>query len=232
MLLKSAVVVLLIGLAACQGNQEKELKLETQQQKVSYSIGMDIGKNLKQNEIAIEMDALARGIKDALADSSTKPLLTAAQIEETMQKFQQDMMAKQNEKTNAMSSKNKNEGDAFLAENAKKEGVVVLPSGLQYKIIKAGSGPKPKATDEVTTHYRGTLIDGTEFDSSYKRGQPTSFPVNGVISGWTEALQLMPVGSKWQLFIPSNLAYGERGAGGTIGPNSTLIFDIELLAIK
>lgn len=232
MLFKSAVVVLLIGLAACQGNQEKELKLETQQQKVSYSIGMDIGKNLKQNEIDIEMEALARGIKDALADSSTKPLLTAAQIEETMQQFQQDMMAKQNEKTNAMSSKNKSVGDAFLAENAKKEGVVVLPSGLQYKIIKAGNGPKPKATDEVTTHYRGTLIDGTEFDSSYKRGQPTSFPVNGVISGWTEALQLMPVGSKWQLFIPSNLAYGERGAGGTIGPNSTLIFDIELLAIK
>ncbi len=232
MLFKSAVVVLLIGLAACQGNQEKELKLETQQQKVSYSIGMDIGKNLKQNEIDIEMEALARGIKDALADSSTKPLLTAAQIEETMQQFQQDMMAKQNEKTNAMSSKNKSAGDAFLAENAKKEGVVVLPSGLQYKIIKAGNGPKPKATDEVTTHYRGTLIDGTEFDSSYKRGQPTSFPVNGVISGWTEALQLMPVGSKWQLFIPSNLAYGERGAGGTIGPNSTLIFDIELLAIK
>jgi len=141
-------------------------------------------------------------------------------------------MAKQNEKANAMSGKNKNEGDLFLAENAKKGGVVVLPSGLQYKIIKAGNGRKPKATDEVTTHYRGTLIDGTEFDSSYKRGQPTSFPVNGVIAGWTEALQLMPVGSKWQLFIPSNLAYGERGSGGVIGPNGALVFDIELIAIK
>jgi FKBP-type peptidyl-prolyl cis-trans isomerase len=221
-----------MGLLACQGNSEKKIALETQKQKVSYSIGMDIGKNLKQNEIDVEMEALARGIKDALADSGSTPLLTQAQIEETMQKFQQEMMVKQNEKVNAMSGKNKNEGEVFLVENAQKEGVVALPSGLQYKIVKAGNGPKPKLTDEVTTHYRGTLTDGTEFDSSYKRGQPTSFPVNGVIAGWTEALQLMPVGSKWQLFIPSNLAYGERGAGGVIGPNATLVFEIELLAIK
>jgi FKBP-type peptidyl-prolyl cis-trans isomerase len=221
-----------MGLLACQGNSEKKIALETQKQKVSYSIGMDIGKNLKQNEIDVEMEALARGIKDALADSGSTPLLTQAQIEETMQKFQQEMMVKQNEKENAMSGKNKNEGEVFLVENAQKEGVVALPSGLQYKIVKAGNGPKPKLTDEVTTHYRGTLTDGTEFDSSYKRGQPTSFPVNGVIAGWTEALQLMPVGSKWQLFIPSNLAYGERGAGGVIGPNATLVFEIELLAIK
>jgi FKBP-type peptidyl-prolyl cis-trans isomerase len=221
-----------MGLLACQENSEKKMTLETQKQKVSYSIGMDVGRNLKQNGIDVEIDALARGIKDALADSGSTPLLTQAQIEETMQQFQQEMMAKQNEKANAMSGKNKSEGDMFLAENAKKEGVVVLPSGLQYKIIKAGSGPKPKLTDEVTTHYRGTLIDGIEFDSSYKRGQPTSFPVNGVIAGWTEALQLMPVGSKWQLFIPSNLAYGQRGAGDTIGPNATLVFDIELIAIK
>lgn len=206
------------------------MALETDKQKVSYSIGLDIGKNLKQSEIDVELEALMRGIKDATTDST--PLLTQAQIQETMQKFQQEMMNKQNEKANAMSDKNKTAGEAFLAENAKKEGVITLPSGLQYKVIKAGTGKKPKATDEVTTHYRGTLIDGTEFDSSYKRGQPTSFPVNGVIAGWTEALQLMPVGSKWQLFIPSNLAYGPRGAGGTIGPNATLIFDIELLAIK
>ena len=232
MLFKSAVVVLLSGLVACQGNQEKKVTLETHEQKVSYSIGMDIGKNLKQNEIAVEMDALARGIKDALGDSSTKPLLSAAQIEETMQKFQQDMMTKQSEKTNAVAIKNKTAGELFLAENAKKEGVVVLPSGLQYKIIKAGTGPKPKVTDQVTTHYRGTLIDGTEFDSSYKSGQPLNYPVNNFISGWIEALQLMPVGSKWQLFVPSNLAYGERGNGSVIGPNSALIFDLELLAIK
>ena len=232
MLFKSAVVVLFSGLVACQGNQEKKVTLETHEQKVSYSIGMDIGKNLKQNEIDIEMDALARGIKDALGDSSTKPLLTAAQMEETMQKFQQDMMAKQSEKANVMSQKNKSAGDAFLADNAKKEGVVVLPSGLQYKIIKVGTGPKPKVTDEVTTHYRGTLLDGTEFDSSYKDGQPTTYRVNGFIAGWVEALQLMPVGSKWQLFVPSNLAYGERGNGSVIGPNAALIFDLELLAIK
>lgn len=206
------------------------MALETDKQKVSYSIGLDIGKNLKQSEIDVELEALMRGIKDATTDST--PLLTQAQIQETMQKFQQEMMNKQNEKANAMSDKNKTAGEAFLAENAKKEGVITLPSGLQYKVIKTGTGKKPKATDEVTTHYRGTLIDGTEFDSSYKRGQPTSFPVNGVIAGWTEALQLMPVGSKWQLYIPSNLAYGPRGAGGTIGPNATLIFDIELLAIK
>jgi len=232
MLFRSTAALLLMGLLACQGNQEKNMTLETQKQKVSYSIGMDIGRNLKQNEIDVEMGALARGIKDAMADSNSTPLLTQAQIEETMQKFQQEMMVKQNEKANAMSGKNKNAGEMFLAENAKQEGVVVLPSGLQYKIIKAGNGPKPKLTDEVTTHYRGTLTDGREFDSSFKHGKPISFPVNGVIAGWTEALQLMPVGSKWQLFIPSNLAYGERGAGGTIGPNAALVFDIELLAIK
>jgi FKBP-type peptidyl-prolyl cis-trans isomerase len=220
------VSVLLIGLLGC----EKKMVLETQEQKVSYSIGLNIGRNCKQDAIDIDMEALMRGIKDAMSDST--PLLTPAQIQETMQKFQQEMMTKQNEKTNAISDENKKAGEMFLAENAKKEGVVTLPSGLQYKIIKPGTGAKPKLTDEVTTHYRGTLINGTEFDSSYKRGEPTSFPVNGVIAGWTEALQLMPVGSKWQLFIPSNLAYGARGARGTIGPNATLVFDIELLAIK
>jgi len=227
---KLAAAVLLIGLLGCGGQQEKKLTLETQKQKVSYSIGLDIGSNFKQGGIDIDQEALARGIKDAIADSTR--LLTPAQIQETMQKFQQEMMAKQSEKTTMTGDKNKTAGEAFLAENAKKEGVVTLPSGLQYKIIKAGNGPKPKPTDEVTTHYRGTLIDGTEFDSSYKRGEPTSFPVDGMIAGWTEALQLMPVGSKWQLFIPSNLAYGPRGAGGDVGPNATLIFDIELLAIK
>lgn len=229
---KLAIIVLCLGLVACQGNQEKKVTLETHQQKVSYSIGMDIGKNLKQNEIEVEFDALARGIRDAYADSSNKPLLTAAQIEETMQKFQQEMMAKQSEKTNALAQKNKSSGEAFLAENAKKEGVVVLPSGLQYKIITAGTGPKPKATNNVTVHYRGTLIDGTEFDSSYKHGQPASLQVTDFIAGWVEALQLMPVGSKWQLFVPSHLAYSERGNGGLIGPNAALIFDIELLSIK
>ncbi len=204
--------------------------LETEKQKVSYSIGLNIGRDCKQDQIDLAMEALMRGVEDAMSDST--PLLTPAQIQATMQKFQQERMAKQNERTDAMSDKNKKAGEMFLAENANKEGVNTLPSGLQYKIIKAGTGPKPRLTDEVTTHYRGTLIDGTEFDSSDKRGEPTSFPVKGVIAGWTEALQLMPVGSKWQLFIPSHLAYGARGAGGTISPNATLIFDIELLAIK
>jgi len=131
-----------------------------------------------------------------------------------------------------LADKNQKEGEVFLAENKKKKGVITLPSGLQYQVIKEGTGKIPKATDTVTTHYRGTLIDGTEFDSSYKRGEPASFPVNGVIKGWTEALQLMKVGSKWQLFIPSNLAYGPQGAGQAIGPNATLIFEIELLSIK
>jgi FKBP-type peptidyl-prolyl cis-trans isomerase FklB len=231
------VAVLIVGLWGCQGNEEKKLTLETQKQKVSYSIGLDIGRNLKRGEIDIDLEALARGLKDAISDST--PLLTDAQMQATMVQFQQEMMAKQQEKTTQQSEeakmlgeKNQKDGEVFLAENAKMEGVTTLPSGLQYKVIKSGSGPKPKLTDEVTTHYRGTLINGTEFDSSYKRGKPTSFPVNGVIAGWTEALQLMPVGSKWQLFIPSNLAYGSRGAGGDIGPNATLIFDIELLAIK
>jgi FKBP-type peptidyl-prolyl cis-trans isomerase FklB len=225
-----AVVMVLIGLLGCQTDKEKKIVLETQKQKVSYSIGLDIGRNLKQGQIDIDMEALGRGIKDAVSDST--PLLTEAQIQETMQKFQQEMIDKQSKGANLAGEKNTQEGETFLAENAKKEGVITLPSGLQYKVIKAGTGKKPKLTDEVTTHYRGMLIDGTEFDSSYKRGEPTSFPVDGVIAGWTEALQLMPVGSKWQLFIPSNLAYGPRGAGNDIGPNAALIFDIELLAIK
>jgi FKBP-type peptidyl-prolyl cis-trans isomerase len=224
------ISTLVIGLLGCQDAKEKKPALDTQKQKVSYSIGLDIGRNCKQGEIDIDLAALVQGIKDAISDST--PMLTDAQVRETMQQFQQEMITKQSEKSNMVAEKNKKEGEAFLAENAKKEGVVTLPSGLQYKIIQQGSGRKPKLTDEVTTHYRGTLLDGTEFDSSYKRGEPTSFPVNGVISGWTEALQLMPVGSKWQLFIPSNLAYGMRGAGGTIGPNAALIFDIELIAIK
>ncbi|MDZ7289160.1 MAG: FKBP-type peptidyl-prolyl cis-trans isomerase [candidate division KSB1 bacterium] len=225
------VAALILGLLGCQGGKGKKTALENQKQKVSYSIGLDIGSNLKEGEIEIDMDALAQGIKDAMSGST--PLLTEEQVRETMHQFQQEMMTKRQESARQLAEKNKKEGEAFLAENAKKEGVITLPSGMQYKIIKQGTGRKPALTDEVTTHYRGTLIDGTEFDSSYKRGEPVSFPVNGVIAGWTEALQLMPVGSKWELFIPSKLAYGERGAGrGVIGPNATLIFEIELLAIK
>ena len=209
---------------------EENLVLKNEKDKVSYIIGTEIGKNFKKQSIDIDPDVLTRGIKDAI--SGGKPLLTEQEVQETMATFQKEMMAKQEELTKKLGEKNKKEGEVFLAENKKKEGVKTLPSGLQYKVIKAGTGKKPKINDTVTTHYRGTLIDGTEFDSSYRRGQPVSFPVSGVIPGWTEALQLMEEGAKWQLFIPPNLAYGERGTGRDIGPNATLIFEIELISIQ
>lgn len=208
----------------------EKLELKSQKDKVSYAIGLDMGNSLKKNEIDVEPDVLVRGIKDALTGG--KQLMTEQEIKETIVALQKDLQTKQQERIKAQSEKNKKEGEAFLAENKKKEGVVTLPSGLQYKILKKGSGKSPKATDTVTVNYRGTLIDGTEFDSSYKRGQPATFPVNGVIPGWTEALQLMKEGGKSQLFVPSNLAYGERGAPGTIGPNATLIFEVELISIN
>jgi FKBP-type peptidyl-prolyl cis-trans isomerase FklB len=221
------IVILGILFLVSQVNAQENLVLKNQKDKISYIIGMDIGTNLKKQSIDIDSNILAKGVKDALA--GTKPLLTEQEIQETMMAFQKDMMAKQEE----IGKKNKKEGEAFLAENKKKEGVKTLPSGLQYKVIKAGTGKKPKLSDTVTAHYRGTLIDGTEFDSSYKRGQPATFPVSGgMIPGWTEALQLMEEGAKWQLFIPSNLAYGERGAGSVIGPNATLIFEVELISIQ
>jgi FKBP-type peptidyl-prolyl cis-trans isomerase FklB len=220
------IVILGILFLVSQVNAQENLVLKSQKEKVSYIIGMDIGMNLKKQAIDIDSTILARGAKDAL--SGAKPLLTEQEIQETMVAFQKEIMAKQAE----VAKKNKAEGEAYLTENKKKEGVKALPSGLQYKVIKGGTGKKPKSNDTVTVHYRGTLIDGTEFDSSYKRGQPVSFLVSGVIPGWTEALQLMEVGAKWQLFIPSNLAYGEKGAGRDIGPNATLIFEVELVSIQ
>lgn len=224
----TAVVGFALLLAQAEAGEEKVLKSD--RDKVSYSIGLEIGNNFKKQSIDVDADILARGMKDAL--SGSKPLMTDKEIQDTMTAFQKDMMSKQAEKAKALAEKNKKDEEAFLAENKKKEGVKTTSSGLQYKVIKDGEGPMPKATDTVTVNYRGTLIDGTEFDSSYKRGEAATFPVEGVIAGWTEALQLMKVGSKYQLFIPSNLAYGERGAGQAIGPNSTLIFEVELLSIK
>ena len=224
------MVVLGILFLVSQVSAEENLVLKNQKDKVSYIIGMEMGKNFKQQSIDIDPDILTRGIKDVF--SGGKPLLTEEEVQEMMVTFQKEMMAKQEELAKKLGEKNKKEGEAFLAENKKKEGVKTLPSGLQYKVVKAGTGKKPKLTDTVTTHYRGTLIDGTEFDSSYRRGQPVSFPVAGVIPGWTEALQLMEEGAKWQLFIPPNLAYGERGGGRDIGPNATLIFEIELISIQ
>ncbi len=204
--------------------------LKNEKDKISYSMGVDIGKRLKQQSIDFDPDLFAKGLKDVY--SGGEVLLTDQEIKETLTAFQKTLIAKQAEARKHMGEKNKQEGDAFLIENKQKEGVTTLPSGLQYTVIEAGTGKTPKATDTVVTNYRGTLINGTEFDSSYKRGKPATFPVNGVIKGWTEALQLMKEGAKWKLFIPSDLAYGERGAGNTIGPNATLIFDIELISVK
>ncbi len=205
--------------------QEKSPQLKDQKDKVSYSIGMQIGFNLKRQKVDINSDVLAAGIKDSLAD---KPQLTPDQVKDVMAQFEKDMEQKQKQ----LGDKNKTEGAKFLEENKSKPGVKTTASGLQYKVEKEGTGAPPKATDMVTVNYRGTLIDGTEFDSSYKRGQPATFPVNGVIKGWTEALQLMKKGAKYQLFIPSNLAYGERAMGPDIGSNSTLIFEVELMDVK
>ena len=200
-------------------------QLKDQKDKVSYSIGMQIGFNLGRQKVDINPDILAAGIKDAIAG---KPQLTTDQVKDIMSQFEKDMEQKQKQ----AGEKNKTEGAKFLEDNKKKPGVKTTASGLQYKVEKEGTGAQPKATDMVTVNYRGTLIDGTEFDSSYKRNQPATFPVNGVIKGWTEALQLMKQGAKYQLFIPSSLAYGERAMGPDIGPNSTLIFDVDLVDVK
>ena len=204
--------------------------LKTQKDKVSYSIGLDFGKNMKRQSIELNLDQLLRGIKDGV--SGATQAMTDTEIQECMTAFQKEMMTKMADKAKVDGEKNLKEGEAFLAANKKKPGVVTLPSGLQYKILKEGTGKSPKATDTVTTHYRGTLINGKEFDSSYKRGEPATFPLNRVIPGWTEALQHMKIGSKWEIYVPSKLGYGENGAGQDIGPNATLIFEVELLGIK
>ena len=206
------------------------LALKTDKDKVSYAIGVNIGKSMRKDTVDVDPAIFSRGMKDAMAGG--KLLLTDDEIKATLTKLQTDLRARQEVAMQKAGEINKKAGDDFLAQNKTKEGVVALPDGLQYKILKEGNGPKPAATDSVVCNYRGTLIDGTEFDSSYKRGQPATFPVNGVIKGWTEAVQLMPVGSKWQLFVPTDLAYGNRGAGPDIGPNATLIFEVELLSIQ
>jgi FKBP-type peptidyl-prolyl cis-trans isomerase FklB len=205
------------------------LALVTEKDKQSYAIGLNVGKSLHRDSVEIEPKFVLQGLQDALADG--KVLLTDDQIKTVMTELQTQVQQKREEKRLAEAEADKKDGAAFLAANATKEGVVTLPSGLQYKILTAGTGPKPSATDSVVCNYRGSLLDNTEFDSSYKRGQPVTLNVSGVIKGWTEALQLMPVGSKWQLFIPPDLAYGDRGQG-PIGPNSTLIFEVELLSIQ
>lgn len=202
--------------------------LTTDKQKASYAIGQNIGQGLQKDGVDIDAAALSRGIRDAM--SGAKPALTPEEEKAVLTKLATDVRAKQQEKLTELSAANKKQGDDFLAANKAKEGVTSLPSGLQYKILTAGTGPKPAPTDKVVCNYRGTFLSGQEFDNSYKRGEPVTFQVNGVIKGWSEALQLMPVGSKWQLFVPPSLAYGEQGRQG-IEPNSTLVFEVELISI-
>lgn len=199
-------------------------ELKTNREKASYGLGLSMGRSFKTQSVDLNIDLLVKGIKDGMGGGQA--LLTDEQAQQALAAFQQELTAHQEQKA-------KKEGETYLAANAKKEGVKVLPSGLQYKVLKEGNGPSPKASDTVTTHYKGTLTDGTEFDSSYKRGEPATFPVGGVIKGWTEALQLMKVGSKWQLVIPSELAYGATPRpGGPIPPHATLVFEVELLGIQ
>jgi len=200
--------------------------LETEKQKLSYTMGQQIGGGIKQDKLDVETESLVLGLTHALNGDAS--VLSPDEMRAVIENFQKEMQAK----ANAAQQGNSEEGLKFLAENASKEGVQTLDSGMQYIVINEGTGDKPAATDTVDVHYEGSLINGTVFDSSIKRGEPATFPVNGVIQGWQEALQLMPVGSKWKVFIPSELAYGAQGAGGDIGPNETLIFDMELLAIK
>lgn len=221
------LVVVLLAVPVCA---EEAPVLKTKKDSVSYGIGVDVARNFKHMGIDVDVELLVKGLRDEF--SGSKLLMNESDLRATMNAYRSELRTKQILAMRAVGEENRKKGEAFLAENRKKEGVVSLPSGLQYIVLKAGNGKKPTDTDTVECHYRGTLIDGTEFDSSDRSKQPATFAVTGVIPGWREALKLMPVGSKWQIFIPPQLAYGTRGAGRDIGPNATLIFDLELLAIK
>lgn len=222
---KLLIFTLVVSLLPCAFAQDKAPQLKDNKDKASYSIGLNIGFTLKRQNVDLNTDAFAAGFKDAF--TGKKPLLGENEVRDVMTAFQKDMETKQQ----ALAQKNAGDSEKFLSENKTKEGVKTTASGLQYKVGKEGTGAQPKFGDNVTVNYRGTLTDGTEFDSSYKRGEPATFPVSGVIKGWTEALQLMKVGSKYQLFIPPNLAYGDQGRPG-IPPNAALIFEVELLDVK
>lgn len=219
-----------LGLLAPTACAQEQTPVQSEQQKTSYSLGYNIGRDFSQKQLDIDPDVLMRGMKDALSGNTTA--LSEEEMRQAMMDLQKKMMAKQQEQVKELADKNEQEGKAFLAENRQKEGVKTTMSGLQYKVISKGAGKKPGRDDKVTVNYRGRLLDGTEFDSSYRRNKPATFQVGGVIPGWTEGLQLMKEGAKWQLFIPAKLAYGEKGAGPMIGPNSTLIFDVELISIN
>jgi FKBP-type peptidyl-prolyl cis-trans isomerase FklB len=220
-----------LGLTACQQSAQNGAKpdLSKKKDKISYSIGYNIGRNLKGQDADINPSVIARGISDAMQGDT---LMSQKDMMSTLQNFQTEMMQQRQQNQEKVAKSNLEEGKKFLADNKSKPGVHETKSGLQYKILKTGKGPQPGPHDTVVTDYKGSLLNGKVFDSSYKRGKPATFPVDGVIPGWTEALQKMHVGSKWRIWIPPNLAYGKRGAGSTIQPNSTLIFDVELLNIK
>jgi FKBP-type peptidyl-prolyl cis-trans isomerase len=215
--------------AATNKPQPQEPAFRNRTDKLSYAFGVDLARNLKWQRINLDVDLLVRALRDAMAGN--KLLMTDEDVIATLKTFEQDRKHDLEHAKTMRSEKNKKAGETFVAENVKKEGVVTLPSGLQYKILKQGDGKKPTINDKVVCHYRGTLLDGTEFDSSYKRNEPVTLPVKGLIKGWSEAVQLMPLGSKWQLFVPPHLAYGERVVGG-IGPNAMLVFEVELISIK
>jgi FKBP-type peptidyl-prolyl cis-trans isomerase FklB len=223
-----AITLLILSFGLCEAGEAPEIRDEND--RISYSIGHQIGGDFKRQGVDLKPDLVVQGIQDAL--KGDKPRMTPEEMNKTLVELKRKVTAAQQEERKMAAEKSRAEGEAFLAENAKKEGVVTLPSGLQYKILKDGTGASPQATDNVTVHYRGTLIDGTEFDSSHKRNQPATFRVSGVIRGWTEALQRMKPGAKWRLFIPAKLAYGERGTGSAIPPNSALIFEVELLKVN
>lgn len=223
-----AMTILTITIGLCVAGEAPEIRDEND--KISYSVGHQIGGDFKRQGVDLKSDLVVQGMRDAV--QGTKPLLTPEEMNKTLVELKRKVTAAQQEERKMAAGKSRAEGEAFLAENAKKEGVVTLPSGLQYKILKEGTGASPQVTDNVTVHYRGRLIDGTEFDSSHKRNQPATFRVSGVIPGWTEAIQRMKPGAKWQLFIPAKLAYGDRGTGSAIPPNSALIFEVELLKVN
>ena len=224
------ILPLALAALAVQIHAEDKLALKDQKDKIGYSIGVNIGSSLKQDGVDVGLDALVAGLKDSFTGATAQ--LTPEQQREALGAVQKEVTEKVVAQRKAAGDKAKKEGDEFLAKNKAKDGVKTLPSGLQYKVLAEGKGTQPKPTDQVTVNYRGALIDGTEFDSSYKRGQPATFPVNQVIKGWTEALPLMKTGAKWELFVPAELAYGEHGAGRDIPPNATLIFEVELLGVK
>jgi FKBP-type peptidyl-prolyl cis-trans isomerase len=228
---KLLIILTVIVMASCQQKTEtKKTTLDNEMEKVSYAIGVDVAKSIQKMEEGLDLKSFNQGFQDAYKGEET--IITEEEMTQAINDFRKKKMMEMQEKQKMQGEKNLTEGKAFLESNKSQPGVKTTDSGLQYVVMTEGKGDKPKATDVVTVHYRGTLLDGTEFDSSYSRGQPASFPLNGVIKGWTEGLQLMKKGSKYKFFIPSELAYGPRGAGQDIGPNATLIFEVELLDIE